>query len=393
MASDKPILLVIAHTNLGDSLSGGDRIFLNIIRYWKNKFRISVLGSPESRNLLQHHKITASFLPTTPNKSPITTLNTLTLFWHHLSRFITGKIFCLNHRSLFIEAQYIYTSSDFYGDFIFGFFAKLFNPKIKWLCGFYLLAPNPLDIHSPYIQNRHFFRGLIYYFAQIPTIILANTLADYVFVTSEPDIKIFKNKSLVIQGGVYIPPLAALKKIPPVSTRRYDAFFLGRLHVQKGVLELVDIWKLVTQQLPDAKLVIVGDGELMTELKIKINKLKLHKNIELKGFLIGDEKFQLIKNSKIVVHPATYDSGGMAAAEAMAWGLPGVSFDLLALKTYYPQGMVKVKLNDISAFSLAILNLLNNSSYYRQLSSQARQMVTNNWDWSKRLQNIYLQIR
>ena len=43
----------------------------------------------------------------------------------------------------------------------------------------------------------------------------------------------------------------------------------------------------------------------------------------------------------MVVHPAIFDSGGMAAAEAMAWGLPGVSFDLPALKTYYPQGMIK----------------------------------------------------
>ena len=31
----------------------------------------------------------------------------------------------------------------------------------------------------------------------------------------------------------------------------------------------------------------------------------------------------------------------MAAAEAMAWGLPGVSFDLESLKTYYQKVWLK----------------------------------------------------
>jgi len=37
----------------------------------------------------------------------------------------------------------------------------------------------------------------------------------------------------------------------------------------------------------------------------------------------------------------------MAAMEAMAWSLPGVCFDLEALKTYYPKGMVKVPLGTL----------------------------------------------
>ena len=50
---------------------------------------------------------------------------------------------------------------------------------------------------------------------------------------------------------------------------------------------------------------------------------------------------RIFKDSKIVLHAAIYDSGGMAACEAMACELPGVSFDLPALKTCYPKGMFK----------------------------------------------------
>ena len=40
----------------------------------------------------------------------------------------------------------------------------------------------------------------------------------------------------------------------------------------------------------------------------------LAKNIELLGFKDGSEKYAVFKQSKIIVHPAIFDSGGMAAA-------------------------------------------------------------------------------
>ena len=95
-----------------------------------------------------------------------------------------------------------------------------------------------------------------------------------------------------------------------------------------------------------------------------------------------------LKQSKIIVHPATYDSGGMAAAEAMAWGLPGVSFDLEALKTYYPKGMIKVPIGDIRNFANSILELLQNDDLYVHTSNKARILINEEWGWDKRIDYI-----
>ena len=391
--SSSPKLLVVTHNNLGASLSGGDRIFLNLIKYWQKSFNIELLGCPEAIKLVRHFKLKPSITPTISKPSRENALNTQNLFWHHFSRFISGFIFCLNHRKIFKQAKYIYTASDFYGDFVFGLMAKIFNPKITWLCGYYLLAPKPFDPKSPYIQNKHFFRGLIYYLAQLPTVLIAKKMADFVFVTSTPDQKVFSaTKSLVIQGGVYIPSTKIIKSLKPFNTRKYDALYIGRLHSQKGVMEMIDIWRKVVDVLPHAILSIIGDGELMNEMISKIKQNNLSKNIIVVGFMIGKKKFDIVRESKIILHPATYDSGGMAAAEAMAWGLPGVSFDLEALKTYYPKGMVKTPCFDKDKFAKNIVDLLTNQKTYQQYSREARQLIISRWNWKKRLHKIYQSI-
>lgn len=382
-----PKLLIICHTNLGNSLSGGDRIFINIIKYWQKYFDITVIGSQESSQLIHRFKIAIPFFQTSPT-DPIT-LTTANLLKHHIIRFLSAVKFTFYYRHIILTQDYIYTASDFYGDFTFGVLSKMINPKIKWLCGYYLLAPSPLSHHSPYNHHHHFFRGLIYFIAQIPTRILAKKIAWAVFITSFPDSKYFPQKAIVIQGGVYIPPTSQLKKMKTMTKRKYDAFYLGRLHQQKGLISLINIWKLVVNKIPHAKLIIVGDGELKTDILNRINQLDLQQNIFLSGFLIGQKKFKLIRDSKIVVHPATHDSGGMAAAEAMAWGLPGVSYDLESLRSYYPQGMLKTKIFDELKFSQNIINLLTNQKLYTETSVQARKLIVNNWNWSKKLDQVY----
>lgn len=108
-------------------------------------------------------------------------------------------------------------------------------------------------------------------------------------------------------------------------------------------------------------------------------------NIDLLGFMFdGIQKDKVFKQSKIFVHPAIYDSGGMAAAEAMAFGLPGVSFDLIALKSYYPYGLLKAKKGDLNDFSKKIIFLLQNKKLYEKISAQGIKMIRSEWTWKHR---------
>ncbi len=381
-------IIFIANNNIGNGISGGDTIFLQFLQNWQNKLDITTLASQESLNLIIKNKIdNINFIKTdTSNKN--SSLATVNLIVHQVKRSYTGIKGVLDNKKIIKQNSFIYSASDFYPDILPALMAKLINPKIKWIAGFYLFAPNPLSKISPYNINNQFFKGLIYYMFQQLAYYLIKTFADTILVTSLPDTKRFSQKTIVVKGGVDFDEIKNIKAIP-LYKRKYDAVFMGRLHSQKGVLELIDIWKLVTIKTPNAKLAIIGNGQLEKQIKSKINELNLNNNIDMLGFLTGFEKYNIFTNSKIVVHPATYDSGGMSAAEAMAFGLPLVCYDLDSLKTYYPTGAMKTKCFSKKQFSKNIFKLLTSQHLYLKLSLQAFQLIKTEWNWQKRSQQIF----
>ena len=77
----------------------------------------------------------------------------------------------------------------------------------------------------------------------------------------------------------------------------------------------------------------------------------------------------------------------MAAAEAMACGLPVVGFDLPGYKYCYPKGICKVLIGDIEKFAQEVINLLTNEDSYNKLTKEAIEF-SKNWDWDKKSELI-----
>jgi glycosyltransferase involved in cell wall biosynthesis len=208
-----------------------------------------------------------------------------------------------------------------------------------------------------------------------------------VWVTNDLDRAIFidnrrllPDRVIAVRGGVDTKtPLL----IPEPHKKEFLAVFVGRFHPQKGVTELIDIWKFVCERQKNARLAMIGVGELEGEVNMKIKQHGLGKNVVLFGFKDGIAKLKIFKDSLVVVHPAIYDNGGMAACEAMACGLPGVSFDLLPLRSYYPKGMIKTPCFDLQKFALNILRLYDEHDLYSRTRSEAMELAKE-WDWDSR---------
>lgn len=370
------IFALAAH---GRGISGGDRIFIEFARRWSRQIPVKIYVSEEGREMCrrQHLEDPVEF-EVKPEKS-------------YLARIIKGIWLGLTLKPVENGNLIIYSASEFWMDSLPAFFLKLRFSKIKWVAAWYQTAPNPLKgFAEGAVHSRDRLRAFAYWLVQFPIKPLISKFADYVLVNNEAEKKQFPGKKVVIVlGAVDTKRIEKWKKENGRLPKIYDAVFQGRFHPQKGVLELVDIWKLVVYEKPDAKLVMIGDGPLMENVKVKIQKSKLNKNIILKGYLFdGEEKFRIFAQSRIVLHPAFFDSGGMASGEAMAFGLPCVGFNLESYKYYYPKGMEKVKTGDIKAFAEKILEFMENNDLYKRTSKDASSLINDKWSWEYRARQI-----
>jgi len=64
-----------------------------------------------------------------------------------------------------------------------------------------------------------------------------------------------------------------------------------------------------------------------------------------------------------------------------------VRFDLPALRTYYPKGMLKTPCYDLKAFAENILKLLNDAELYEKTAKDALNWAKE-WDWDRRAEEL-----
>lgn len=390
-------ILIFALAAHGQGLSGGDRIFIEFARRWNKKMPVIVYVWEEGYRMCLRYKLKI------PNiKFQISSMyrwKKLGFLINYLARVIEGIRIGLTVKKDNTKHIIVYSASEFWMDSLPAFIIKLRYPEIIWAAAWYQTAPKPwIGFTEGEREKRYYFKSLIYWLIQQPIKLLISHFADFVLVNNEEEKKQFPklkklDRAIVVVGTVDLGNIKKWQKELGKLPKKYDAVFQGRFHPQKGVLELIDIWRMVVNERPKAKLILIGDGPLMKIMKPKIQNLKLERSIKLTGYLFdGRKKYKIFSQSKIVIHPSFYDSGGMAALEAMAFGLPAVGFDLKSFKAYYPKGMIKVKIGNLREFSKTIIDLLENKDRLRRIAKEALDLVKYNWSWDRKADEVLSKI-
>lgn len=119
-------------------------------------------------------------------------------------------------------------------------------------------------------------------------------------------------------------PLAFdIDQVSPLSNKRVIA--VGRYVYQKGFDLLLHAWKLIEQQHPDWELAIYGMGD-RTPYEQIIEELQIDRTrCHLNGST-SDIKAEYL-NSSLFVFSSRFEGFGMVLIEAMACGLPVISYD------------------------------------------------------------------
>lgn len=156
---------------------------------------------------------------------------------------------------------------------------------------------------------------------------------------------------------------------------RYDGPIVGnvaRLAEQKGQAVLIDAAPSVLARFPDARFVLVGDGELRGELEARVRALGLADCVLFTGE--RDDVPELLASFDVFAFPSLFEGLCLAVIEAQAAGVPVVATPVGGIRETVVPGEtgLLVPPRDPEALATAIVRLLEDQHEAGHLAGEAR---------------------
>ena len=377
---------IIAFQNsVVDGISGGNLRFIEVANRMHN-VKKTIVTSLVGQTLNENKGLDAEYFITT--REDIATGSIAKLYFNRITRALSfiGK-------TPVGPDTVLYTTSEFFPDVIPAFILKVKNPGLPWIAFLHLIAPNPFyGAEQMYLTTRKLkvpsFRGIAYKIMQLISLGLMRWKADLVSVDNQEMVSYLKSKGFVYEklilheNGI---DLQQIRKVIPKKTYKiYDAIFLGRFHPQKGLFDLIHIWRKICDDRPEAMLAIIGSGS--ARIKDKLEQLiainNLQENIIFLGLLPREENFSNLKCSKILLFPSFHEGSPNVMNEAMACGVPVVAYDLPAYNDDYKKNIICVPLGNMDQFAREAIQLIEDREIRDKISTRGLKFMRQ-YDWTR----------
>jgi glycosyltransferase involved in cell wall biosynthesis len=167
------------------------------------------------------------------------------------------------------------------------------------------------------------------------------------------------------------------EEIEPASggPRSYDVLFLGRMHEQKGVFDLPRYWRSVREALPDARLVVIGEGPHRSRAMQACRELGLEDSVTFTGGVNDRRKNELLRRAKVGVSLSYEEGWGLSICEYMAAGLPVVAYRLPVFEQVFPGQLDEVGLGDWREAAVRTVGLLKDEDKRRERAEAGRRFI------------------
>lgn len=164
-----------------------------------------------------------------------------------------------------------------------------------------------------------------------------------------------------------------LAKFPAAAGKRV-VLFLSRIDRKKGIELLLEAFRDLRGRFTDALLVIAGDGDeaYIQSLRQRAEKLVIESHLIWAGFLSGGDKAAAFAAATAFVLPSYSENFGIAAAEALAHGVPSVLSDQVAIAAEAGRaGAALVTRCEATELAAAIGRLLDDPEMRNEMSDKA----------------------
>ena len=171
--------------------------------------------------------------------------------------------------------------------------------------------------------------------------------------------------------------------------------FIGFFFAYEGIDVLVRAMSEICSRVPDARLLLVGDGDMDGALRAEVSQLQLDSHVIMTGRVPHAEIQRYYSICDVLVYPRrssrlTNLVTPLRPLEAMAMGKPVVASDVAGLHEIVRHGEtgLLVAPDDPGSLAAALIGLAADPSYRRLLREAARRFVVEERDWS-RLAAVY----
>ncbi len=169
---------------------------------------------------------------------------------------------------------------------------------------------------------------------------------------------------------------------------------VGRLTVEKGHRYFVEAAPKIHRLVPNAHLVLIGDGKERANLEDLINKLKVGAFVHLLGLQSEENKQSMLKELDVFVFPSIREGFGIAMVEAMAAGTVVVASGLPEIKAVVgPDEAIFFNPRDSQDLAQKIRVLLSDEKLQYKLSQNAYRKVKNTYSYRiilEQYEDLYL---
>lgn len=166
------------------------------------------------------------------------------------------------------------------------------------------------------------------------------------------------------------------------NVRRKRVVFVGRIHIDKGIFDLLTAWRAVASKVPDARLSVIGQDYTHGLLSKRVHSLGLAESVEILGPLTNCQVAEILRESLVFCLPSYAEGTPVSAMEALAVGLPVVATRVGGIPEIVEHGRTGLLLDagDTTALADGLLLLLRDRELCLQMGTAARRYAQEHLD-------------
>ncbi len=146
--------------------------------------------------------------------------------------------------------------------------------------------------------------------------------------------------------------------------------YVGRVDPEKSISVVVQAFAEVARKVPEAELVITGDGTDRAKLENMAEELGVDEKVKFLGRVMPPEIIDIYREATVFVTASETETQGIVLIEAAATGLPLVAVDAGAVRELcqnHKNGIL-CKPRDVAGIAKAVVKILNDRELQKQYS-------------------------